>query len=63
MSTHFILQCSCGALIAQCRCPEPAKRVEVRPCGCPHCAAIDAARRQAQAPQVATYEDSRKAEA
>jgi hypothetical protein len=42
---HFRTECSCGAVLAQCRCPSPDKRVEVRQGACPRC-------RQATAPAV-----------
>lgn len=37
MSGHFILRCACGAVIAQCRCPDPAKQVRVSPAPCDDC--------------------------
>ena len=57
---HEIRRCACGAIIAQCRCPDPNKttrfvqstcerctRVEVfRDCNCPEIADIDELSRQ-----------------
>lgn len=40
MSAHFITQCSCGAIIAQCRCPGK-KAVTVVPNGCKACKVVD----------------------
>jgi hypothetical protein len=37
VSNHFRIECSCGAVIAQCRCPSPDKRIEVRASACPKC--------------------------
>ena len=37
MSSHFITVCSCGAVIAQCRCPDPNKTKTVVPNGCGSC--------------------------
>jgi len=34
---HFVKKCSCGKIIAQCRCPDPSKRVEVVERGCEEC--------------------------
>lgn len=39
MSDHFIEQCSCGAIIAQCRCPAPDKSITYVERGCPACKA------------------------
>jgi hypothetical protein len=36
MSDHFILKCTCGEIISQCRCPDPNKTVRVQN-GCPKC--------------------------
>jgi len=31
--SHFVRKCECGIVLAQCRCPDPNKRVEVvSPC-------------------------------
>lgn len=30
--SHFIKKCSCGTVVAQCRCPDPNKRVEIVTC-------------------------------
>lgn len=36
VAEHFIRQCECGRVLAQCRCPAPDKRVDiVSPCQCP----------------------------
>lgn len=37
MSEHFITKCSCGAVITQCRCPDPNKKVNIIQNGCPTC--------------------------
>lgn len=29
--SHFIIKCSCGQVITQCRCIDPNKKVEIRP--------------------------------
>jgi hypothetical protein len=34
---HHKTVCSCGAVISQCRCANPEKRVNVVPNGCPAC--------------------------
>lgn len=34
---HFKRVCSCGQVLAQCRCMDPAKAVEVVRNGCPSC--------------------------
>ncbi len=39
MNGHFIRKCSCGAIIAQCRCPDPNKTVETVKNGCSNCQA------------------------
>lgn len=41
---HFKQVCSCGAVIAQCRCMSPDKRVEIVDRGCSAC-------REAKAPR------------
>ena len=50
--SHFIKKCSCGTVVAQCRCPSPNKRVEIVTC----CACIEKDRvaeedRKASAPE------------
>jgi translation elongation factor EF-4 len=35
--THFIQKCSCGKIIAQCRCPDQNKSVQIVQNGCEHC--------------------------
>lgn len=36
MANHFIRKCECGRVLAQCRCPDPNKRVDIiSPCQCP----------------------------
>lgn len=37
---HFIILCSCGVLVAQCRCPGP-KVTTVKQNGCPKCAQVE----------------------
>ena len=37
MSHHEIIKCSCGRIIAQCRCMSPNKTVVIRPNACGHC--------------------------
>ena len=37
MSGHFIKKCSCGNIIAQCRCPDLNKPVEIVERGCEEC--------------------------
>lgn len=37
MSTHFIERCSCGAVIAECRCPDPYKQERIVQRGCAAC--------------------------
>lgn len=34
---HFILKCTCGRVIAQCRCLDPSKRIEVSLTPCDVC--------------------------
>jgi len=34
---HFIQKCSCGAVISQCRCPDPNKVVRIEDHGCIVC--------------------------
>jgi hypothetical protein len=34
---HYVEKCSCGAVVAQCRCPAPDKEVRVRPLSCKAC--------------------------
>jgi hypothetical protein len=36
---HHKRVCSCGAVLSQCRCMDPAKQVEVVPRGCGKCGA------------------------
>lgn len=38
--THFIKKCSCGTVIAQCRCPSKDKTVTIVKNGCPTCARV-----------------------
>ena len=40
MSDHFIIQCSCGTLLAQCRCLGHPKTVSVRLHACADCQAL-----------------------
>jgi hypothetical protein len=35
--THFVIKCSCGAVIAQCRCPATDKTVTVMEKACVTC--------------------------
>lgn len=37
MNSHYILKCFCGAIIAQCRCPDINKVVSVEKDGCDGC--------------------------
>ena len=37
MGAHFVMKCECGRVIAQCRCPDPAKQVRVSPAPCEEC--------------------------
>ena len=37
MAQHFITKCSCGAVLAQCRCPSQDKTVSVVEGGCDNC--------------------------
>jgi hypothetical protein len=34
---HFIIQCSCGNIIQQCRCPDSSKNITTVPYGCGNC--------------------------
>lgn len=34
---HEIIKCSCGAVISQCRCPAPDKKVTTIENGCEDC--------------------------
>jgi hypothetical protein len=34
---HFIKKCSCGKVIAQCRCPDKNKQVIILKDGCVQC--------------------------
>ncbi len=34
---HLIVKCSCGAIIRQCRCFAPDKRVQIEKNGCELC--------------------------
>ncbi len=45
VADHHMIQCSCGAVIAQCRCPGP-KRIEVREH--PACQRLTGDKRQAK---------------
>lgn len=37
--THFIKKCSCGTVIAQCRCMSKDKTIEIVKNGCEKCIA------------------------
>lgn len=37
MPKHEIVQCSCGAIIAECACAMPNKPIRVVPLGCRNC--------------------------
>jgi hypothetical protein len=34
---HEVVKCSCGAILRQCRCMNPAKLVTVLPAACERC--------------------------
>jgi hypothetical protein len=45
--SHFITKCSCGTVLAQCRCPDNNKPVNVVKNGCDKCKA-EAAKKASQ---------------
>lgn len=54
MSTHFVTKCSCGQVIAQCRCFSQDKTVTVIQDGCEKCKTAETM------PQTPTGDLSRK---
>lgn len=53
MAQHFITKCSCGNVIAQCRCPSKDKTVNVIERGCERCHVREVAFTQLQNGQAA----------
>lgn len=60
MAQHYITKCSCGAVLAQCRCPHPNKAVNIVERGCEACHSKSAqVKLESHNPEVWKVTDSR----
>ena len=67
MPDHYIIKCSCGTILEQCRCFDPSKHVEIRQEACAMCQLVTQERRTIYVPastvpkEVVRYDENMSA--
>lgn len=55
--SHFIEKCSCGVVLAQCRCPDPNKHVRISDKPCTHSSDSDSTPHSSEPEESTTFKD------